>query len=92
MEIEFDAAKDEANRLKHGVSLRGAAGLDWDRLVTRIDTRRDYGELREIGLGTIGQRLYCVVFVRLTDACCRIISLRRANVREKRAHEKAQAD
>lgn len=32
MEIEFDAAKDELNRAKHGISLSEAVGLGWDSL------------------------------------------------------------
>ncbi len=92
MDIEFDPAKDAANRLKHELSLSQAASLDWDDLFVRINSRRDYGEIREIGLGTVGDRLHCVVFVRLANGNCRIISLRKADLREKRTYEKAQAD
>lgn len=92
MEIEFDPDTDAANRQKHGISLEEAGQLDWERLIVRVDGRRDYGEVREIGLGVMGRRLYCVVFVRLANDSCRIISLRKANSREKRAHEKAQTD
>jgi uncharacterized protein len=92
MEVEFDPVKEEANRLKHGISLNQAKGLDWQRLIVRVDARRDYGEVREIGLAPICHRLHCVVFVRLTDEACRVISLRKANPREQRAYEKAQAD
>jgi uncharacterized DUF497 family protein len=45
------------------------------------DARRDYGELREIGYGLIGDRLYCVVFVQ-RDQALHIISLRKANSTE----------
>ena len=81
MKIAFDPAKDAVNRAKHGVSLGEAGGLDWDRVLAIPDARADYGELREIGYGPIGRRLYCVVFVDRGDTR-RIISLRKANRRE----------
>jgi uncharacterized protein len=80
-EIAFDPAKDTINRSKHGVSLNETARLDWNRILAKLDTRTDYGELRQIGYGPIGRRLYCVVFVDRGDTL-RIISLRKANNRE----------
>jgi len=85
MQIEFDAAKDANNRDKHGVSLADAAQLDWTTVVTSHDVRRDYGEVREIGYGLWGERLYCVVFVRRGEGL-RIISLRKANRKEVRKY------
>jgi hypothetical protein len=84
--IEFDAAKDLANRDKHGLSLVEAARMDWTTAIAKRDRRRDYGEAREIGYGLIERRLHCVVFVR-RGATFRIISLRRANRREIRNYE-----
>ena len=81
MEFAFDPAKDAINRSKHGVSLKEAAKLDWDRVLAKPDTRTDYGEPRQIGYGPIGRRLYCVVFVDRGETL-RIISLRKANNRE----------
>jgi uncharacterized DUF497 family protein len=39
MRIEFDAAKDEANCIKHGVSLSMAGELDWDAALVWVDDR-----------------------------------------------------
>jgi uncharacterized DUF497 family protein len=39
MKIEFDAAKDEANQAKHGVSLAAAAEIDLDGAVIFEDLR-----------------------------------------------------
>lgn len=91
MRIEFDAEKDGANRENHGVSLGEAALLDWTAAFVKEDSRKDYGEKREIGYGPIGNRLYCVVFVRRHDVF-RIISLRKANRREVQAYEAIQTD
>lgn len=67
---------------KHGLSLSEAAKLEWDDALIWEDTRRDYGEVRMIALGVIGERLYCVVYVDREDTR-RIISLRKANNKEK---------
>ena len=83
MEITFDPAKDKANQTKHGVSLGLANELDWVEVLAKPDTRRDYGELREIGYGVIDGRLYCVVFTQRNNHM-HVISLRKANSREVR--------
>lgn len=83
MEITFDQAKDESNQRKHGVSLSMAEAIDWPGVMARPDTRRDYGEVREIGYTVIGDRLYCVVFTQRGDTM-HVISLRKANSREVR--------
>ena len=83
MRITFDLTKDSLNVAKHSVSLAEAEGLEWETVMSMPDVRRDYGELREIGYGLIGDRLYCVVFVQ-RDNALHIISLRKANSREVR--------
>ncbi|MBY4948895.1 BrnT family toxin [Cupriavidus respiraculi] len=83
MDIAFDPAKDASNQSKHGVSLALAAMLDWSAVLAGVDSRRDYRELREIGFGIIGARLYCVVFTQRGETM-HIISLRKANKREAR--------
>ena len=88
MNIEFDTAKDEANMAKHGVSLALAAEIEWSDVLCAADTRRDYGELREVGYAAIEQRLYVVVFVQRGDTM-RIISLRKANKREIKHYDQA---
>ena len=81
MRITFDLTKDTSNMVKHGVSLAEAELLDWDSVLAMPDVRRNYGELREIGCGLIGDRLYCMVFVQRNQVL-HIISLRQANSRE----------
>ena len=83
MEITFDPAKDLSNQRKHGVSLSLALQIDWPEVMTKPDTRQDYGEVREIGYAVIDDRLYCVVFTQRADKM-HVISLRKANSREVR--------
>lgn len=81
MQIEFDPAKDAANREKHGVSLVLAGELDWEAALVWVDERFEYNEIRMIALAPRTGILYYVAFVNRGEAR-RIISLRRANRRE----------
>jgi len=81
MRIEFDPAKDIANKAKHGVSLALAGELDWDASLVWVDDRFEYGEMRMIALAPKTTILYYVAFVERSKVR-RVISLRRANRRE----------
>lgn len=81
MLIDFDSAKDDINRAKHGLSLSLAMELDWDSALVWVDVRHDYGELRMIALAPATGVLYYVAFVDRGNTR-RVISLRRANRRE----------
>lgn len=82
MTITFDPAKDAVNQAKHGISLALAAELEWDSAVVWPDLRRAYGEARQCALALLEERLFFVAFVDRADGR-RIISLRKANDREK---------
>jgi uncharacterized protein len=81
MRIEFDRAKDAANRASHGVSLALAETLDWDAALVWVDDRFEYDELRMIALAPKTSILYYVASVERGEAR-RVISLRRATRRE----------
>jgi len=90
MKFTFDPHKEAANLAKHGLSLEMAEELEWDSLECKPDTRRDYGEPRQIGYAIAGERLYCVVFVDRPEYAPterRIISLRKANSREVKQYD-----
>lgn len=83
MEVEWNAAKAEANVAKHGVRFEYAMGVFLDpRRQETIDDRRDYGEERRIALGAIDGRVYVVAFT-LRERRIRLISARKANPREQ---------
>lgn len=81
MKFTFDSAKNDSNLEKHGVSLSETKSLDWNTALKWIDRRKDYGEERFVALALKHRRLYCVVYVQI-NATMRIISLRKANIRE----------
>jgi uncharacterized DUF497 family protein len=85
LKFEWDAAKAEANLGKHGVPFEDVRSFVFDTAVAVRDDRRDYGEIRMIALGFIGDRLHHLVYTRRGEAI-RVISLRKANVREIRTY------
>ena len=85
MLIEFDPAKDEINRAKHGMSLADAERIDWETAIINVDDRNEYGETRYQALGLIGARVHFVAFTVRAGAV-RVISLRKANKREEKRY------
>lgn len=87
MKYIFDPVKDKINQEKHGLSLADAKFLEWDEALSWIDNRKDYKEVRWVSLAPMKQRLYCVVYVDI-KIIRRVISLRKANIREVDIYEK----
>lgn len=87
VEIAFDPAKNERNIRERGLSFEMAAEFDFESAFTTEDTRREYGESRFRSLGFIGPELYALVFT-IRNEILRIISLRKANRRERGQYEK----
>ncbi len=85
MNIEYDDAKDAANIEKHGISLAFAALLFEEDYKEMPDNRQDYGERRMIASGFIEGRLFVCVYT-WRGRRRRIISLRKANGRERDAY------
>jgi len=86
VEIEFDAAKNERNIRERGLSFERAADFDFETAIILADNRRSYGEQRMRALGLIEGRLHALVYT-IRGERLRVISLRRANVRETRMYE-----
>ncbi len=87
MKIVSDPAENTANIAKHGISLDEAQYFAWDEAEFKLDTRKDYGEQRIIATSPLHERLHVMIFT-VRDEAYRIISLRKANQREMKKHEK----
>lgn len=87
MEIEFDPAKNDANIAERGLSFERAADFDFETAVVLEDTRHTYPELRLVAVGYLNHRLHVLCFTPITGGI-RVISFRKANAREAKAHEK----
>lgn len=80
---DWDEAKRQTNRDKHGIDFAALAQLDWTTAQIEPDNRRDYGEDRFIAVGYIKDRLHKLIFTR-RNGRMRVISFRKANRREQR--------
>ena len=89
MEITFDPAKNERNLRLRGISFEKAADFDFNSATFDEDKRKDYGEIRTLSIGYIGDTLYTMVFT-IRNSTIRVISLRRANRKERDKHAKAR--
>ena len=89
MEITFDPAKNARNIRDRGLSFERAVEFDFDTAVADIDERHDYGETRIVAIGHLDDRLHVLCFVE-TDTGIRVVSFRKANLREVSRYGKAQ--
>ncbi|MEO5373776.1 MAG: BrnT family toxin [Alphaproteobacteria bacterium] len=82
MAVEFDPAKRDATLKDRGLDFADAAEVFSGRTLDLVDDRNDYGELRFITFGTLEGRMVVVAWTPRGEAR-RIISMRKANEREK---------
>jgi uncharacterized DUF497 family protein len=89
MPAEFDPKKDAANLKKHGVSLSEGDGVLNDPLAISVEDDSAQGEQRFVTIGTnVFGSLMVVVHTHRGDNT-RIISVRKADPKERRAYEKS---
>lgn len=90
MSLSYDSAKNQSNLAKHGLCLDLAAELDWSSAWVVEDLRGPYPERRFQALGLIRGRLHMLVFTPRPSGI-HVVSLRRANRRERARHAATQA-
>ena len=87
MDFEFDAAKDEANRRRHGLPLGFGARIFEDRDHLILPTIREADEEERFkAIGMVDGKLYTAVHVWRGEIA-RFISVRRSNDNERRAYQ-----
>jgi len=85
MTFEWDESKREENTAKHGIDFADIPVVFDGPMLVRLDTRRDYGEDRWIGIGLLCATVTVVIYVEWEDEeTIRIISARRATRHESR--------
>ncbi|MBT8419448.1 MAG: BrnT family toxin [Gammaproteobacteria bacterium] len=87
MEISYDPEKNERNLHERGLSFDKATQFDFQTANVAVDNRLDYGETRYVAAGYLDGRLHILCF-KETPRGIRVISFRKANSREGRAHGK----
>lgn len=84
-DFEWDADKNRANRAKHGISFGEVLSIFDGPILTKIDDRRDYGEIRQITTGVLSSDIVLVVAHTDRGGKIRLISARKANRQERQA-------
>ena len=88
MEFEFDPAKDEANRFKHGLRLSFRKRVFGDPYHRVLPSFREVDrEERYKAVGVVEGKLYTAVYV-VREAAVRLISVRRSNASEQRDYDR----
>ena len=87
MRIDFDPAKSEKNGRERGLPFERVVEFDWGGAAFIEDERNLYPERRFVAIGYLRKRLHVICFTPIPDGV-RVISLRKANVREARDHGK----
>lgn len=85
MRLDFDEAKRAETIKARGLDMLRAADVLAGATLTVEDDRQDYGELRFITIGFLDDTMVVLVWTPRDDAR-RIISMRKANERERRLY------
>ena len=88
MKLEWDDKKRNKALAERGLDFADIARVDWDTAFTIEDMRVDYAEARFVTTAPINNRL-CVFARCWRGEALRVISLRKANERERNKYEKA---
>ena len=74
MEFEWDEDKRRSVLIERNVDLREAALILEGPVITELDGRHDYGELRWISLGLVDGKAFVVVHTERRDGVIRLIT------------------
>jgi uncharacterized protein len=88
MDLEWDEAKRRLNLTNHGLDFGSVPRFDFENATYIPDDRKDYGEVRIVATGHLDDRL-CVLCFTMRREALRIISLRKANDREKKRYQQS---
>ena len=87
MPFEWDEDKNRRNIAKHGISFPQAARIFAGFTFSRVDDRFDYGEVREISIGSVDGAAVLVVVHTDRNGVCRLISARQARRSERERYD-----
>lgn len=85
MRFEFDEAKSQSNKVKHGIDFVQAQALWLDDMLVEIPARTE-DEPRSVVIGVIAGRHWSAVVTYREDAI-RLISVRRSRDEEVKLYE-----
>ena len=89
MKFEWDERKNDRNIRKHGIDFMDIVEMFNHPMLTHLDTRREYGEDRWIGIGLLRNIVAVTVYLEWEDEdTIRIISARKATNHESKEYHK----
>ena len=83
MNVEWDEEKNRANIRRHRIDFADVHPVFDGPMYVTLDTRRDYGEERQVGIGFLHDAVIVVVFVEKAAGTIRLISARKAERHER---------
>ena len=86
IEYEWHEEKRLSTLKQRGVDFASVALLNWETALTQTDMRHDYPEPRYVTLGLIQRRLHVCAWCYRGEKI-RIISLRKANAKERKYYD-----
>lgn len=86
MKFEWDLNKNAQNIQKHKLDFQDAREVFGEPYLVFEDKRFTYGEKRFIVIGNLRQRMVVLIYT-MRNSVYRIISMRKANEREKRDYK-----
>jgi hypothetical protein len=89
MNFEWDPAKEATNIVKHGISFAKAIAIFDGPIVSRVDDRAEYGEVRIVTYGLLAEEVIAAVVHTDRSGVTRIISARVASSKERKAYYEA---
>jgi len=90
VQVTYDPAKHLRNIRERGLGFDRAADFDFEGALFAVDDRKDYGEVRYVGIGLLDDRVHVLCFIE-EPAGIRVISFRKANGREVKRYEQAKS-
>ena len=85
-QFEWDSNKNKNNRKKHHIDFEDARDVFNSPIIIKEDNRKDYGEIREIGIGKLNKNIIVVIIFTIRNNKVRLISARMANKKERKKY------
>ena len=93
MRFEWDEQKSQENVRNRNLDFAEARKVFQRPVLRMLDTRKEYGEDRWVGIGMLdNMRMVVVVFTEPEENTIRIISMRKALTHERQQYERAFRD
>jgi len=86
MDFEWDENKNQLNQQKHRISFEEAQEIFYGVIFTFASNKLDYGEIREISIGTINNIVVIAVVHTNRQGKTRLISARKATPKERKKY------